>query len=110
MEVDVCEQHGDHQGEAKVQADETGQERGRVFCTSLGTPLSPSKLVDRFKTLLIKANLPAIRLNDLRHSAATSLLSMGVHLKVVQKLLGHNQISMTMDIYSHVLPTMRRMR
>jgi len=49
--------------------------------------------------------LPDIRFHDLRHSAATLLLSMGIHPKVVQVLLGHSQISMTMDIYSHVLPT-----
>jgi site-specific recombinase XerD len=41
-------------------------------------------------------------------TAATILLSMGVHPKVVQELLGHNQISMTMDIYCHVLPTMQK--
>lgn len=46
--------------------------------------------------------------HDLRHSAATMLLGMGVHPKVVQELLGHNQISMTMDTYSHVLPTMQK--
>ncbi len=54
------------------------------------------------------AGLTEIRFHDLRHSAATILLSMGVHPKVVQELLGHNQISMTMDIYSHVLPTMQK--
>ena len=43
-----------------------------------------------------------------RYSPATLLLSMGVHPKVVQELLGHSQISMTMDIYSHVLPTMQK--
>jgi integrase len=61
-----------------------------------------------FKALLKKANLPDIRFHDLRHSAATLLLGMGTHPKVVQELLGHSQISMTMDIYSHVIPTMQR--
>jgi integrase len=73
----------------------------------LGTPLNPNKVLDRFKTLLKRADLPDIRFHDLRHSAATMLLSMKVHPKVVQELLGHNQISMTMDIYSHVLPSMQ---
>ncbi len=48
-----------------------------------------------------------MRFHDLRHSAATILLTMRIHPKIVQELLGHNQISMTMDIYSHVLPTMQ---
>jgi integrase len=64
--------------------------------------------VDRFKTLLKRGGLPPIRFHDLRHSAATILPSLGVHPKVVQELLGHNQISMTMDIYSHVLPGMQK--
>ncbi|HZO73655.1 MAG TPA: tyrosine-type recombinase/integrase [Ktedonobacteraceae bacterium] len=54
-----------------------------------------------------KAGLPNIRFHDLRHSSATMLLGMKVHPKIVQELLGHSQISMTMDIYSHVLPSMQ---
>ncbi len=65
-------------------------------------------MVDEFKKLLEKADLPDIRFHDLRHSAATLLLSLGVHPKVVQELLGHTQISMTMDIYSHVLPGLQQ--
>ena len=61
------------------QAGETGQERGLVFCTVVGTLLHPSEVFDRFKTLLKRAGLPEIRFHDLRHSAATILLSMGVH-------------------------------
>ena len=61
-----------------------------------------------FQVLLKKAELPHMRFHDLRHSAATILLTMGVHPKVVQELLGHSQISMTMDIYSHVLPSMQQ--
>ena len=49
-----------------------------------------------------------MRFHDLRHSAATILLTMSVHPKVVQELLGHSQISMTMDTYSHVLPSMQQ--
>ncbi|MDQ2905467.1 MAG: site-specific integrase [Chloroflexota bacterium] len=106
--VTLLKQHRARQLEAKLKAGSQWQDRDLVFCTALGTPLNPSKVVDRFKTLLKKGGLPSIRFHDLRHSAATILLSLGVHPKVVQELLGHNQISMTMDIYSHVLPGMQR--
>ena len=108
MVVALLKQHRTRQMEARLKAGSQWQERDLVFCTSLGTPLNPNKVVDRFKTLLKRAGLPEIRFHDLRHSAATILLSMEIHPKVVQELLGHNQISMTMDIYSHVLPTMQR--
>lgn len=61
-----------------------------------------------FKKLLTRAGLPSIRFHDLRHSAAPLLLSLGIHPKVVQELLGHTQISITMDVYSHVLPGMQQ--
>ena len=61
-----------------------------------------------YKPLLKRAGLPDIRFHDLRHTAATLMLSGGEHPKVVQEMLGHSNISMTMDTYSHVLPTMQR--
>ena len=61
-----------------------------------------------FKPLLAKAGLPHIRLHDLRHSTATLLLTIGVHPKIVQELLGHSQIFVTLDIYSHILPTLQK--
>ena len=60
------------------------------------------------KSLLKRAGLPNIRFHDLRHTAATTLLALGVNPKIVQEMLGHTEISMTMDIYSHVLPTMQK--
>jgi len=54
---------------------------------------------------LRKAGLPECRFHDLRHTSATLLLAEGVHPKVVQERLGHSQISVTLDTYSHVLPT-----
>ena len=58
--------------------------------------------------MLNKADLPHMRFHDLRHSAATILMAAGVHPKVVQERLGHSTIAMTMDIYSHVLPSMQQ--
>ena len=56
--------------------------------------------------LLKKAGLPHMRFHDLRHSAATILLGMGVPMKVVQELLGHSRFTITADVYSHVFPSM----
>ncbi len=94
--------------ETRLKAGPFWEEHDYVFCTLAGTHLRPGHVVDEFKKLLKKAGLPAIRFHDLRHSAATLLLSLGVHAKVVQEMLGHTQISMTMDIYSHVLPSMQQ--
>jgi len=60
-----------------------------------------------FKPLLRAAGLPTIRFHDLRHTA-TLLFLQGVHPKVVSELLGHASISITLDLYSHVLPNMQR--
>lgn len=92
----------------KQHAEEAWEEHDFVFSTPLGRYIHPNTLYARFKAVLKKADLPDIRFHDLRHSAATLLLSNGVHPKVVQEILGHSQISMTLDIYSHVLPTMQQ--
>jgi integrase len=84
------------------------QHHDYVFCTKLGKHLTPNYVVTTFKSLLKKAGLPNIRFHDLRHTAATTLLALGVNPKIVQEMLGHTEISMTMDIYSHVLPTMQK--
>jgi integrase len=80
-----------------------------VFCDSDGGPFHANNVVRRsFAPLLTKAKLPHIRFHDLRHTAATLLLAAGVHPKVVQERLGHATVGMTLDTYSHVLPTMQR--
>jgi integrase len=80
-----------------------------VFATSDGGPLQSDNLAARnFKAILKKAGLPStIRLYDLRHSCATLLLQVGENPKVVSERLGHSSVVLTLDVYSHVLPTMR---
>ncbi|HKV44302.1 MAG TPA: site-specific integrase, partial [bacterium] len=86
-----------------------GHPHGLVFCDTHGGPVRKSNLVRRsFLPLIKRAGLPRIRFHDLRHTAATLLLLQGVHPKVVQERLGHSQISVTLDTYSHVLPSMGR--
>lgn len=106
--LEALKQHRIKQLEAKLKAGTQWQDHDYVFCTSIGTHLNPTRdVLDQFKKLLEKAGLPDIRFHDLRHSAATMLLGMEVHPKIVQEILGHSQISVTVDTYSHVLPTMQ---
>ncbi len=78
-----------------------------VFTSGVGTPVSRADLITRsFKPLLRQAGLPDLRFHDLRHTCATLLLGKGVHVKLVQELLGHSTIAVTLDTYSHVLPGM----
>jgi integrase len=77
--------------------------------TELGKPLHLSNFLRRsFYPLLERPGLPRIRFHDLRHSAATLLLDLGIHPKIVSELLGHSQIAITLDLYSHVTATMQQ--
>ena len=79
-----------------------------IFCNAVGRHIQASNLLRRsFRPLLARAGLPIIRFHDLRHTAATLLLLQGVHVKVVSEMLGHSSISLTLDTYSHVLPSMQ---
>lgn len=80
-----------------------------VFSDGAGGPLRKSNFIRRsFKPMLREAGLPDIRFHDLRHTAATLLLSQGTNPKVVQEMLGHSTVSMTLDTYSHVTPSLQR--
>ena len=83
------------------------QEQGLVFPSTVGTPLWGGNLNRAFKATLQRAGLPkSTRFHDLRHTCATFLLKQGVHPTFVQELLGHADISLTLNVYSHVLPDM----
>jgi integrase len=79
-----------------------------VFASTIGTPLDARNVVRHFKAALVKANMPDLRLHDLRHTCASLLLAQGVGPRTIVEVLGHSQISLTMDTYSHVMPEMRR--
>jgi len=79
-----------------------------LFTNEIGQPVNPEWVGKRFRRLVADAGLPTITMRQLRHSHATALLKAGVHPKVVQERLGHSSISVTMDIYSSVLPGMQR--
>ncbi|HEY1391522.1 MAG TPA: tyrosine-type recombinase/integrase [Ktedonobacterales bacterium] len=79
-----------------------------VFPSLLGGPIDPGTVNSALHTALHLAGLPRIRVHDLRHRAATLLLEQGTHPKIVQDLLGHSSIAITLDIYSHVTPRLHK--
>jgi integrase len=79
------------------------KESGLVFTTDHGTPIFPRNLVRHFKTKLGEAGLPDIRFHDLRHTTASLLLEKNVHRKIVSELLGHSNIVVTLNTYSHII-------
>jgi integrase len=81
---------------------------GLVFTTGFGTPLSPRNDYRGFRRLANAAGLRRVRLHDLRHTAASLMLAQGVNPRVVMEILGHSQISITMNTYSHVTPASSR--
>jgi len=79
-----------------------------VFAQPNGRPIDKKSDYDEWSALLKRAGVRHVRLHDGRHTAATLLLSEGVHPRVVMELLGHSQMRTTMDIYSHVMPALAR--
>jgi integrase len=79
---------------------------GLIFHTRSGKPVSPRNLQRHFANVCDKIDVPRIRFHDLRHTCATLLLQADVHPKLVQELLGHSTISLTLDTYSSVVPGM----
>ena len=105
----MLEAHRAKQEAERASAGATWENLGLVFSTDRGTPLERRNLIHRhFRHVREAAGLPDdFRLYDLRHSCATLLLAEGVHPKVVSERLGHSKIVLTLDTYSHVLPTMQ---
>src|SRR5262249_31689804 len=83
-------------------------EQDLVFTSESGAPLPNQRVGSRLNTALKRAGLPRIRFHDLRHTAATLLLADNMNPKKVSELLGHTSVSITLDRYSHVLPSMQQ--
>jgi len=79
-----------------------------VFASDVGSPLDPTNVGHRFGKAVKVAGLRRVRVHDLRHTAATLALQQGVNPKVVQEMLGHSSIMLTLGTYSHVVQPIRR--
>jgi integrase len=107
--AEALKAHRARQLRERLQAGSSWLDHDFVFTGDLGQPLDPDgALRDAFKAALGKAGLPDIRLHDLRHSAASLLMALNIHPRVVMELLGHSQISLTMNTYSHTVPEILR--
>jgi integrase len=79
-----------------------------VISTPKGKPICPKNFYRTFKEICKRLDLPIIRIHDLRHSHATMLIAQNVNPKIISERLGHNDIGVTLNIYSHVLPSMQK--
>lgn len=92
------------QSEERLAAGGRWHDLGFVFATSIGTPLDARNLTRHFARVLTRAGLPRLKFHSLRHSCASLLLSQHVPARAVMELLGHSEIRLTMDTYTHVMP------
>lgn len=107
--VDALRRHRARQAEERLALGAAWDDHDLVFPNRRGRPTGQSSNLNRdYIPLVRKAGLPYIRFHDLRHTAATLLLLKGVHPKKVSEMLGHSSITITLSLYSHVLPSMHR--
>lgn len=106
--VDALPAHKKRQAEERLAFGPAFEDHGLVFCQENGEPIRPHVLSNAIKRHARAAGLPVIRLHDLRHSSATLALQASIHPKVVSERLGHSSVSITLDRYSHVSPSMQK--
>jgi len=104
----ILREHRARQVERRLAAGDAWENTDLVFTDALGRPVSEAAVRWAFWSALRAAGLPRIRIHDLRHTAATLMLGQGEHPKIVSEMLGHSTIAVTLDLYSHVTPTMQR--
>jgi integrase len=105
--VSSLREHRDRQEQEKTEEGNRWVETGLVFTNAQGNPIDASLVSKQFHQHLERAGLAQRRFHDLRHSCATLLLVQGVAPRVVMEVLGHSQIAMTMNTYSHVIPELQ---
>lgn len=106
--VEALRRHHVVQLEEREAAGSLWEEHDLVFAQVNGRPLDKRSDWEAWKALLKRAAVREVRLHDGRHTAATLLLSEGVHPRVVMELLGHSQMRTTTDTYSHVMPALAK--
>jgi integrase len=105
--VAALKAHRIRQKKERLLAGGDWQDSTLVFTTPIGTAIDARNMTRAFHALLKAAKLPAVRFHDLRHTAGTLLLAQGVDPRTIMETLGHSQISLTLNTYSHVLPALQ---
>lgn len=105
--IAALKSHRRQQLEERMAIGEAWQDSGLVFTSPIGTPMEPRNMTREFHRMLKAANVPRVRFHDLRHTAATLLLAQGIDPRTIMETLGHSQISLTLNTYSHVLPALQ---
>jgi len=100
----LLRQRREHQQSESILLGKAWHDDALVFGNLDGQPLDPSTLTHAFRRIVKKAAIPHIRFHDLRHTHATLMLKQGIHPKIVSERLGHSNIGITLDTYSHVMP------
>jgi integrase len=106
--VESLREHEKRQLAEKIWAGSSWAESDLVFANRIGGPTQARRVIEQFHAVLGRANIRQIRFHDLRHSCATLLLVQGVSPRVVMEVLGHSEIALTMNAYSHVVPELQR--
>ena len=107
LAVEELRRHKVRQAEELLKLGVRQSEDTHVVAQADGQPLKPNSLTHEFVRFIAGTELPRIQFHDLRHTHATQLLKSNVHPKIVQERLGHEDISTTLNLYSHVLPGMQ---
>ncbi len=93
---------------AKLNSLRPVSETDLVFCHPDGKPYQPGSITHAFTRLIRKCGLPGVTFHGARHTLASLLLNENVHPKIVQEILGHSSIQVTLDLYSHITPRLQR--
>lgn len=106
--IEALKRHRIRQLEERLVAGSHWHDLGLVFPSTIGTIADSANVTHAFHKALEDAGLPRQRFHDLRHLAASLMLAQDVNPKVMQEVLGHSQMAVTMDLYSHLMPAAKK--
>jgi integrase len=101
--LDVLRSHRARQGAERLEVGEAWVDEGLIFSTAIGGRLQPSHFSHAFATMAERAGLGHWHLHEARHTAASLMLAMGTKLEIVSRVLGHSSVTVTADVYAHLL-------